>query len=301
MKGHLPVLPQETMDTLALAAGQTYIDCTAGLGGHSLLAAELVGTNGMVVLNDLDGANLERAAGAIRDVCRVERVQGNFAELPRTLAERGILADAVLADLGFASVHVDDGERGFSFMRDGPLDMRYDRSGGAETAAGLVNTLGEAELASIIREFGEERRAKVVAQKLVQVRDVSPIQTTSELAEAVRSVVPRHRGKGSGIDPATKTFQALRIAVNDEMGSLSALLAAIRHDAEGWLQPGARIGIISFHSLEDRLVKQAFAELVERGRAEHVTAKPVTAGEEETMANPRSRSAKLRVVRMADK
>ncbi len=300
MKGHLPVLPEETMDTLALAVGQTYVDCTAGLGGHSLLAGELVGADGMVVLNDLDGANLERAAGAIGGLCRVERVQGNFAELPRTLAERGILADAVLADLGFASVHVDDGERGFSFMRDGPLDMRYDRSGGAESAAGLVNTLGEAELASIIREFGEERRAKVVAQKLVQVRDVSPIQTTSELAEAVRSVVPRQRGKGSGIDPATKTFQALRIAVNDEMGSLSALLAAIRHDAQGWLQPGARIGIISFHSLEDRLVKQAFGELVERGRAEHVTAKPVTASEQETAANPRSRSAKLRVVRMTD-
>ena len=300
MKGHLPVLPEETMDTLALASGQTYVDCTAGLGGHSLLAAELVGADGMVVLNDLDEANLERAAGAIEGLCGGERVQGNFAELPRTLAERGILADAVLADLGFASVHVDDGERGFSFMRDGPLDMRYDRTGGAESAAGLVNTLGEAELASIIREFGEERRAKVVAQKLVQVRDVSPIQTTSELAEAVRSVVPRQRGKGSSIDPATKTFQALRIAVNDEMGSLSALLAAVRHDAEGWLQPGARIGIISFHSLEDRLVKQAFGELVERGKAEHVTAKPVTASEDETRTNPRSRSAKLRVVRMAD-
>ncbi len=305
MRGHVPVLPNQTFEALSLAAGQTYVDCTAGLGGHALLASKLVGASGTVVLNDLDSGNLQRAADAIGGAieagdsgCDVEQIQGNFAEMPAEMAQRGLKADAVLADLGFASVHVDDARRGFSFMRDGPLDMRYDPAGGRPSAADLVNTLSESELVSLLREFGEEPRAKAVAQKLIQQREVSPIETTSALAEVIRSVVSRGRGRGQGMDPATRTFQALRIAVNDELGSLSALLAAIRYDGQAWLQKDARIGIISFHSLEDRLVKRAFADLVDRGRAEQVTGKPVTATEDEIADNPRSRSAKLRVIRM---
>ena len=175
--------------------------------------------------------------------------------------------------------------------------MRYDASAG-ESAAELVATRSEEELASIIREFGEERRARLIARKLVAQRAHTPISTTSELDDVVRSVVPRQAG--SGIDPATKTFQALRIAVNDEMGSLAGLLAAIRYDAASWLSPDARVGIVSFHSLEDRLVKRAFAEMVDRDKAEHLTGKPVTAGETERDSNPRSRSAKLRAIRLND-
>lgn len=301
MRGHVPVLSDSTLEALSLSAGQTYVDCTAGLGGHALLGAKRVGASGTVVLNDLDAGNLERAGEAIKvggSGCKVVQIRGNFAEMPAEMAQQGLRADGVLADLGFASVHVDDAARGFSFMRDGPLDMRYDPSSGVASAAELVNTLSESELASVVREFGEEPRARAVAQKLIQQREVSPIETTSALAEVIRSVVPRGRGRGQGMDPATRTFQALRIAVNDELGSLSALLAAMRYDASAWLQADARIGIISFHSLEDRLVKRAFGELVDRGKAEHVTAKPITATEEEIFDNPRSRSAKLRVIRM---
>lgn len=301
MAEHVPVLLESVFEVLSLRPGETYVDCTAGLGGHAMVAAERVGPTGTVVLNDWDAENLRRAGEALSGRCRVDLVHGNFAELPRTMAERGLLADAVLADLGFASVHVDDGERGFSFMRDGPLDMRYDPSGRQSSASVLVNTLPQSELVSILREFGEEPRAKAVAQKLVQARSERPIETTGELASLVRSVVPRsYSAGGRGIDPATRTFQALRIAVNDEIGSLAALLASVQHDAAGWLRTGARIGIISFHSLEDRLVKQAYTALVDSGKAELVGRKPVVADEAEVDRNPRSRSAKLRVIRMVE-
>jgi 16S rRNA (cytosine1402-N4)-methyltransferase len=213
----------------------------------------------------------------------------------------------LLADLGFASPQVDNPERGFSFMRDGPLDMRLDPT--APIAAGeLVNTMPEHDLADLIATYGEEPPAiaRRIAQKVVQERKKGPIQATVRLAEIVRSAIPVARAESSHIHPATRTFQALRIAVNDEIGSLERLLDSIERAAvqiaakkNTWLAPGARVGIIAFHSLEDRPVKQSFGRLVERGLAEPVTRKPVVAGDAEIAANPRARSAKLRVVRLA--
>jgi 16S rRNA (cytosine1402-N4)-methyltransferase len=222
------------------------------------------------------------------------------------MESRGLTADVVLADLGFASPQVDDASRGLSFMRDGPLDMRLDPTAPV-TAAELVATMSESELADMLRDYGEEPAARAIAQKLVSARRASPILTTSRLAEIVRSAVHRPRTPGRRpIDPATKTFQALRIAVNDELGSLNALLAAVRRGAAraaagpaaAWLRPGARVGIISFHSLEDRPVKQAFAGLVEAGLADDLSRGHVGPADMETESNPRSRSAKLRVVRI---
>ncbi|GIK20150.1 MAG: 16S rRNA (cytosine(1402)-N(4))-methyltransferase RsmH [Leptolyngbya sp. PLA2] len=307
MGGHVPVMVAEVMGLLGLRPGEVYADCTAGLGGHAVEAARRVGLRGTVVLNDLDAGNLERAAGAVRKVCggdgggvpRVVRFQGNFAELPRRMEAEGLAADAVLADLGFASVQVEDASRGFSFMREGPLDMRYDASVGS-SAAELVNGLPEDELASILREYGEEREAGRIARKLVAERAVEPISTTQRLAGIVRSVCGR---SGGGIDPATRTFQALRIAVNDELGSLHGLLRAVERAAQSvaagsasWLAPGGRVAVISFHSLEDRPVKRAFASLVDRGLACSLTRGHVGPGDAEVEANPRARSAKVRAI-----
>lgn len=306
---HIPVLHQRVLELLDPRPGETAIDCTAGLGGHAAAIAQRVSPDGTVIINDLDPANLvlagERVSDAAPDV-RVVPWQGNFAEAPRKARESDIAADVVLADLGFASPHVDDPDRGFSFKRDGPLDMRYDRSRG-ESAADLVNRLPEPELAELIRRLGEDRGARRIAAKIARQRDSSPIATTMELARVVHDAVggptPRER-----IDPATRTFQALRIAVNDELGSLSALLESITRAAAQiatggslWLAPGARVGIISFHSLEDRLVKQAFASIKQRKIGTLLTNGPVTGDDAEVRENPRARSAKLRVVRLGGK
>jgi 16S rRNA (cytosine1402-N4)-methyltransferase len=308
---HVPVLPAEVERHLAPRAGQTLLDCTAGLGGHSALLATKVLPGGTVILSDLDPGNLARARARVETAApdvQIVALRGNFADAPRRLAELGLAADMVLADLGFSSSQMDDASRGLSFMRDGPLDMRFDPSG-PTTAADLVNTLPQEELAELLRDFGEEPGWRAVAQKLVEERRAGPITSTSRLASIVRSVVGS-RGGPSRIDPATRTFQALRIAVNDEMGSLRSLLEAVlraaailersaRTDAPAspvWLRPGARIGIISFHSLEDRQVKQTLGELVTRGLGKEVSRRPIEAGPEELAVNPRSRSAKLRVV-----
>ncbi len=307
-RAHEPVLAREVVELLDPRPGGTILDCTAGLGGHGALLAARVGASGRVILNDLDPGHLERAAARVRasSEAMVETLRGNFAEAPRKLAERGWSADVVLADLGFASSQVEDPERGLSFRREGPLDMRLDPEGPL-TAAELVNTADEEELAEIIRDFGEERMARRVARKIVASRAERPIETTGRLASIVRSAV-RSRPGQSRIDPATRTFQALRIAVNDELGSLTSLLESVRRTASvaaigggegGWLASGARIGVISFHSLEDRLAKRAFADLIERSLAIGLTRKPVTASEEEQARNPRSRSAKLRVIRLS--
>ena len=313
--GHVPVLPGEVLGVLTPALGETYADCTAGLGGHAAMVASKLGPSGRVVLNDLDPGNLELATAHVRAAFgeageaaagsgddRVVGVVGNFAELPRALESRGVQADMVLADLGFASTQVDDPERGLSFRHDGPLDMRLG-PGLSMSAADLIATLPERDLAELIGRFGEERHARLIARKVVAARQDSPIQTTRQLAEIVRSAVPRARTPGPSINPATRTFQALRIAVNDEIGSLESFLAAVKRAAsapsgDGWLAPGARIAIIAFHSLEDRPVKRVFGDLVKRGLAQHVTRGIVRAGEDEVGANPRARSAKLRAVRL---
>ncbi len=323
----MPVLPGEVLELLGAGAGQTYLDATAGLGGHASMVAPRLMPGGTVVLNDLDEGNLARARASVEAAApgiRVETIRGNFADLPRVMLERGLAADMVLADLGFSSNQVDDAARGLSFRADGPLDMRLDPSAPI-TAAELVNTLPEAELADVLWRFGEERASRRVAAKIVAARAEGPISTTAQLASIVRSAVGfagRGRAKGGKrgrqgptIDAATRSFQALRIAVNDELGSLEALLEAVgrsaaRHHAAAhsggqdaatgdWLRPGARVAIIAFHSLEDRPVKRAFGELSERGVAERLTRRPIVAGEAETSANPRSRSAKMRGVRLA--
>lgn len=313
--GHVPVLPREVVELLAPKAGETYVDCTAGLGGHAALVGPLVGASGRVVLNDVDDGNLGKAAAAVRRACgdgcpELVTIRGNFAELPHALGGlhggQGIRADMVLADLGFSSNQVDDPARGLSFRLDGPLDMRLDPNLKL-SAADMVNGLPEAELARILRDYGEERHAGLVARKLVQARKETPILTTARLAEVVRSVLSGRSGPAS-IDPATRSFQALRIAVNDELGSLQALLAAVLRGASGsagrgtgsgsWLGTGARVAIISFHSLEDRLVKRAMEEVASRGVGEVLTRSPAMADEPEQRANPRSRSAKLRAVRI---
>ncbi len=302
--GHAPVLLAETISALDPKPGQTLVDCTAGLGGHSAAIGSKLGARGRVVLVDLDPGNLERAKAHVSgmdDAPEVIAWQGSFAQAPQMLAERGIRADLVLADLGFASTQVDDPARGFSFRGDGPLDMRLDPSAPI-TCAELVNTLDEADLAKIIFEFGEERFARRVARKLVEAREAGPIQTTSQLAGIVRRAVPK--APNQRIDPATRTFQGLRIAVNDELGALEGLLGSIdreagRHgDDRTWLGPIARIAIISFHSLEDRPVKRCFKRLTDAGHAERVGRSPTTASEAECDANRRSRSAKLRAIRL---
>jgi 16S rRNA (cytosine1402-N4)-methyltransferase len=300
---------------LSPRAGETYVDCTAGLGGHAAVVGAVVGGGGKVVLNDMDAGNLERAGGRAREAMRtsggkVEIFQGNYADLPRKMmdADPPLAADMVLADLGFASNQIEEAGRGFSFSREGPLDMRMDR-GSPVSAADLVNGMGEGELEEIIREYGEDRNSARIARKLVEARKQAPITTTARLAELVRAAFggrPQSTPRGPGvIDPATRTFQALRIAVNDELGSLGSLLDSIGRGARAlaagkasWLRPGARVGVISFHSLEDRPVKQAFAELVREGLAEALSRKPVEAGSAETAVNPRARSAKLRGVRL---
>ncbi|MFG0251333.1 MAG: 16S rRNA (cytosine(1402)-N(4))-methyltransferase RsmH, partial [Phycisphaerales bacterium JB038] len=303
--GHIPVLLSELLSLLDPRDGETYVDLTAGLGGHAAALAPALGATGTVVLFDLDPGNLERAVAAVRAAnphCGVEAHHASFAAAPRLLRETGRAADLMLADLGFSSNQMGSAERGLSFQQDGPLDMRLDPTG-PTTAADLVNELSQGELADLIRRFGEERYAGRIARILVEERKRRPIQTTARLAELVRRAYGKHAGR-QRIDPATRTFQALRIAVNDELGHLTALLDELarsvsREGTARWLRPGARIALIAFHSLEDRLGKRAFAELAARQVAELLTRRPVSAEASEVAGNPRARSAKLRAVRLS--
>lgn len=306
--GHTPVLPDEVVELLDPQPGEVFVDCTAGLGGHAAMIAQKLGPTGTVVLIDLDQGNLDRAkirvAKALSPddpaLAKAHAIRGNFAELPAKLRGLGLSADMMLADLGFASTQVDDPDRGLSFRFSGPLDMRLDQSTPI-TAEELVNTLPEADLADIIWRYGEEKSARRIASKLVAAREVEPITTTDRLAEIVRSA---SRGPRGSINPATKTFQALRIAVNDELGSLEALLRvmgiALRKQGKGeesWINGGARIAIIAFHSLEDRPVKRAFGDWVKSGWVKPITKGVVVGSNAEIASNPRARSAKLRVCR----
>ncbi len=303
--GHLPVLLAEVLALLSPQPGETYVDLTAGLGGHAAAIAPALGEAGTVVLFDLDPGNLESASAAVRAAnphCRLEAHHASFAAAPRILRETGQAADLMLADLGFSSNQMDQATRGLSFQREGPLDMRLDPSG-RTTAADLVRELTQGELADLIRRFGEDRLAGKIARILVEERKRQPIQTTARLAELIRRAYGKQAGRHR-IDPATRTFQALRIAVNDELGHLAALLddltrSVSREGTARWLRPGARIATIAFHSLEDRLCKRAFAEMAERLVAESLTRKPISAETSEVAGNPRARSAKLRAVRLS--
>jgi len=297
--GHIPVLLNEILGFLDLdrdRPGVGVLDCTLGRGGHAAHIIPRIGPGGHYVGVDLDPGNLEYAKARLEPIAEAAGVtlhlaNQSFAAGEQVMRDAEITSfDAVLADLGFASNQVDDPDRGLSFKHEGPLDMRLDPNG-PTTAADLVNRLGETELADIIFRFGDERLSRRIARKIVQARGDQPISTTSELAEICRRAYGP-RGK-SRIDPATRTFQALRIAVNGELEALEMLLKRL----PGMLADDGLVGIISFHSLEDRLVKRAFLEAQQQGKLARVTRKPVTASEQEQAQNTRSRSAKLRVAR----
>ncbi len=280
----------ETLQWLEPMRGGVYVDCTVGLGGHSraLLQAGATRLLGL----DRDPEALRLAAEALaewRD--RIELVHADYRDLGRVLDERGINGMAgALADLGVSSMQLDEEGRGFSFRRDEPLDMRMDRTQGP-TAADVVRDLGEEDLANMIYRYGEERHSRRVARAIVRAREAAPIASTGQLAALVRRAVP-HRGY-QRIDPATRTFQALRIWVNRELEQLDGFLA----EASRRLLAGARLAVISFHSLEDRIVKHTFRAL-ERGEAalRVMTRRPLVPGDDELTRNPRARSAKLRVI-----
>jgi 16S rRNA (cytosine1402-N4)-methyltransferase len=289
---HVPVLPAAVLEALAPRPGQVLVDATVGAGGHARLLAERLGPTGRLIGLDRDPAMLELARPRLEGL-PVTLVCANFDRLRTVLDELGVaLVDGVLADLGVCSDQLDAAGRGLSFGQAGPLDMRLDPEG--ETAAELLHRLNERDLADLIYQYGEERFSRRIARRIVEERRRAPLETTEQLAELVRRCVPRPpRQKGRRrppIDPATRVFQALRIAVNDELGALDRLLAAL----PGCVRPGGRAAVISFHSLEDRRVKQAFRD---KALWEALTRKPVQAGEEEQRNNPRARSAKLRAAR----
>jgi len=289
---HLPVLPQEVIHFLAPKPGQTIVDATVGGGGHAQLLSRQVAPSGRIIGLDRDAAMLQLARPGLQDL-PVTLIQRNFDELPALLAELKIpKVDGILADLGVCSDQLDDPGRGLSFQKDGPLDMRLDAEGG-ETAGDLLRRLPERELADILWKYGEERFSRRIAKKVVEGRKTHPLETTGQLADLVRRCVPRERGRRHAFDPATRTFQALRIAVNDELGALERFLANLPE----CLKAGGRVVVISFHSLEDRLVKQAFRN---KDRFVLLTRKPIVAGAEEIRNNPRARSAKLRAASLAE-
>ncbi len=304
--GHVPVLLKEAIDFLAVKRGGTYLDATVGLGGHSYEIARRLGAPGHLIGFDKDPVALEIAAKklavrassfAVREGMSepttndeatdwpvVTLIHGSFAELANS--EQRTTYDGILADLGVSSLQLSDAARGFSFQAEGPLDMRMNPMSG-ETAEQLVNHIDERKLADVIYEFGEERRSRRIARAIVRSR---PIRTTTQLVEVVAVAARSMKFKHERIHPATRTFQALRIFVNHELDDLKALLEA----APRVLKPGGRLVVISFHSLEDRIVKDAMREGAKQGWYRSLTKKPVTASEEEIDSNPRSRSAKMR-------
>jgi len=287
---HVPVLVAEAIAILRPRPGGFYLDATVGLGGHAeaiLRASEPTGTL-LGIDRDAEALALARQRLA---ACgqRVILLQGRYEDLT-DLVGAGRQFDGILFDLGASSLQLETAVRGFSFGREGPLDMRMDRSVG-DTATDLVGRLSERELADLIFRWGEERWSRRIAQAIVEARRRSPIRTTTALAEVVARAIPRAAWPRH-IHPATRTFQALRIAVNDELTGLGRAL----EEAAGHLRPGARVTAISFHSLEDRIVKQTWRRLEAAGGMRILTKRPITPGEAEAAANPRARSAKLRAL-----
>jgi len=287
-KQHVPVLPTEVLAALDPQPGQILVDLTLGGGGHSRLLAERVGPSGKVYAFDCDPNQVEKARERLGGL-PVECFHARYDQAGEILRRLGVKAHGILADLGICSEQLDDPGRGLAFRHEGPLDMRLDPSRG-EPAWKLLERLDENDLTRALLRYGEEKQARRIVRKIVEARKEHLPWTTTRLAELVRSCLPP-RGVMGKIDPATRTFQGLRILVNDELAVLEDMLRQV----PGWLVPGGVAAIISFHSLEDRLVKHAFSQ----GEVwERVTRKPVMAGEDEVRANPRSRSAKLRVARL---
>ncbi len=287
---HVPVLLDDVLQFLNVRPGGVIVDATVGLGGHSAEIAKRLGAKGRLICFDRDPEAMELAKARMEEV-RAE-IGSEMPEVifePRAFSEAANVIepgslDGLLADFGVSSLQLDEAHRGFSFRSEGPLDMRMDTRNG-ETAGQVVNQEDENQLADLIYEFGEERRSRRIARAIVRAR---PISTTAELAGVISAAAPSM--KGDKIHPATRTFQALRIRVNNELGEIRSLLMS----APSLLKPGGRLVLISFHSLEDRQVKDAFRDAGRDGIYEVLTKKPVVAEEQEQMRNPRSRSAKLR-------
>lgn len=282
---HIPVLPVEVIEGMNPQAGDTVVDGTLGGGGHAAELLGRIGESGRLIAFDRDPAAVEETSSRI-DAPNATLIASNYADIPEYLQELDIESvQSILLDLGLSSDQLADRDRGFSFQSEGPLDLRFNPLAG-ESAGRLVNGLSEKRLADLIYEYGEERFSRRIARKIVKIRHAEKIETAAMLARIVRSCVPK--SKKNPIDPATRTFQALRIAVNEELKWLKVAMRRL----PDCLSIGGRIVVISFHSLEDRIVKQA---LRQNENLKVLTKKPIQAGEAELESNPRSRSAKLRI------
>ena len=308
---HLPVLLNECLDGLAIRPGGAYLDCTLGGAGHSSEILKRLGEGGLLVGIDRDADAIEAASArlsAVDSPARFVALRGNFHDAPALLASAGIdrALDGILIDLGVSSHQLDVRERGFSYHDDAPLDMRMDREQ-ALSAREIVNQWSEDDLNRILRDFGEEKWARQIARVICDRRKEAPVETTSQLVAIIDAAIPKKFRQGDGSHPARRTFQALRIAVNDELTPLEPALRAL----VGLLIPGGRLCVITFHSLEDRIVKNTFRNMADpctcpksfpvcvcgkKPVAKPITRKPVTASAEELERNPRSRSASLRIV-----
>jgi len=292
---HVPVMVEEVMDLLRCGPNQIYVDATLGGGGHAQEILKQTGPEGIVIGIEWDEEAIHVAKERLRSQGeRVKIFRENFIHLPEVLETLRIeRVDGILLDLGLSSLQLEREERGFSFMGEGPLDMRMDQRGDC-TAADLANHLSLLELEKVLTEYGEDRWARRIARAIVSEREREPIQTTQALRRVVHRAIPR-RFHPRRIDPATRTFQALRIRVNDELGNLQKILES------GWkcLKRGGRMVVISFHSLEDRMVKETFRRWEREGIMRMVTRRPLTPAEAERRRNPRSRSAKLRCAERA--
>ena len=302
---HVPVLAAEVREYLSVQPGETVVDATFGAGGHAaLLAADLRGTGKLIAIDRDPTAREYFQRFAKHAAVQTRFLRGDFAIVLEQLAGNGVEADAILLDLGVSSMQIDRRERGFSYAADAPLDMRMDPSADV-TAAGIVNEADERDLATIFKRYGEERYARQIAREIVRRRKERPFERTGDLVDAIRAAIPAPARFGDG-HPAKRVFQALRIAVNDELGSLEAALPA----AFAMLRPGGRLAVISFHSLEDRIVKRFMRDL-ERGcecppdfpvcvcgrepQLRSLSRKPIRPSAAELAANPRAASARLRV------
>ena len=304
---HAPVMPDECIENLAIKADGTYADGTIGGGGHSSLICRKLSSGGTLIGIDRDQDALDAAGKRLEEYsCRKELVKSNYADIKNVLSSLGIDSiNGALLDLGVSSFQLDNPERGFSYMQDAPLDMRMDKSD-RFTAYDVVNTYSEKELTAVIRKYGEERWASRISAFIVRERSKAPVERTGQLVDIIKGAIPAG-ARRDGPHPAKRTFQAIRIEVNDELGKLRGAV----NDFMDVLAPGGRLCIITFHSLEDRIVKEAFNERANPctcppelpvcvcGKVadiDRITRKPIVPGEEELNSNPRSRSAKLRVI-----
>ncbi|MBR3692199.1 MAG: 16S rRNA (cytosine(1402)-N(4))-methyltransferase RsmH [Clostridia bacterium] len=307
---HTSVLLEECLEGLNIRPDGVYVDCTLGGGGHSFHIAQRLGPGGRLIGIDRDDDALRAAGERLSPYAdRFTPVKSNFSDVKAVLADLGLKADGILFDLGVSSFQLDEPERGFSYMQDAPLDMRMDRSTGA-TAADLVNSYDEHAIADILWRYGEERYSRQIARAIVRARALAPIATTGQLCEIIKSAMPPQALREKQ-HPAKRSFQAIRIAVN---GELSAVEEALR-DLWKSLNPGGRICVITFHSLEDRITKEAFAEMARgctcppqfpvcvcggKPKVKLIAKKPILPTEKELETNPRARSAKLRIAEVLD-